>query len=579
MGAALFKADGILCLGISPGTGLLAAGLADGSVTVLQYTGGKIIASLRGHKDEVLCLAFSTDKKRLVSGGQDGTLRVWDFASGKQLRKFVAHKAPVASVAWHPDGNRILSGDAAGHAILWEADSGKVLHDIAAHRGRVGTVSFGAKGARVVTGGADHIVRVWNVETGKQLPIGPDPKFNAVFGLHKRPAFVADAMCVAVHKETGRILSGDDDGVYTVWGKTGTVLERIYTKFPGRVAAFFPDGNRVVIGFDRRLLTVHKLKPPTGLSIRLLSTHLFQAHTGTPRCAAVTPDGKQVLSGGADNLLRLWDATTHRQTLEFKGHTKAVVAVAIHPEGDLAASAGWDGRVCLWDMHTGRLMRWYGGHRGAVTEVEWLDDYRIRSAGLDTTALTWRTRTMTVDKNGIVARLRNSPAGIPALLELYLSQITDPDLYKSASSRKCLIAMGDETVAFLETRIFPVVGAPHIEEACKGLAAEAFKDRKRAKEMLRRIGAPALTRLKELAADTGGDPEVFLSARELVTEISAQPVRPALDIARAESVVPVLEWIGTERARALLQSLTRGVPEAGLTRSAKAALKRLQQER
>ena len=52
-------------------------------------------------------------------------------------------------------------------------------------------------------------------------------------------------------------------------------------------------------------------------------------------------------------------------------------------------------------------------------------------------------------------------------------------------------------------------------------------------------------------------------------------MRPPLDIARAESVVPVLEWIGTERARALLQSLTRGVPEAGLTRSAKAALKRL----
>jgi len=564
-GPKLFEADGILCIALAPNTVQIAAGLADGSIRVLNIKDGKIVATFRGHEGEVLCMAFSVDKKRLVSGGQDGTLRVWDIATGKELRKFTAHKAPIASVAFHPDGERVLSGDGAGRAILWDAGSGKVRHTILAHRGRVGTVAFHVKGTRAVTGGADHIVRVWNVETGKQVPIGPDPEFNALYGLHKKPAFVGSTLCMAIHKKTGRILCGYDNGTYIVWDRTGKKLATLNQRVPGRVAAFFPDGERVVISGPPRQTIVRNWK--TGATFMALSSNV-----GTQRCATATPDGKSVLSGGSDNVLRLWNAA--QELLQFKGHTKAVVSVAIHPDGDLAASGGWDGRVCLWDMHTGRLMRWYAGHRGAVTEVEWLDGNRIRSASQDTTALTWRTSTMVLDK-AVLARLKARPASIPQILEVLFAQSTGAELYKLTQSRRDMVALGDETVAFLETRIFPVVGAPHIEGACKALGADAHKDRMRAREMLRRIGPPALTRLKQLAADTDGDPEVFLSARDLVKEISAQPVRPPLNMARAESCVPVLEWIGTKRARALLEVLTHGVPAAGLTLSAKAALKRL----
>ena len=50
---------------------------------------------------------------------------------------------------------------------------------------------------------------------------------------------------------------------------------------------------------------------------------------------------------------------------------------------------------------------------------------------------------------------------------------------------------------------------------------------------------------------------------------------PAPDVLRRQRALEVLEHIGTAEARALLEEIARGAPEAGLTREAKAALLRV----
>ena len=63
---------------------------------------------------------------------------------------------------------------------------------------------------------------------------------------------------------------------------------------------------------------------------------------------------KTLVSGGAlEGTVRLWDATTGKNTVELKGHSVAVQCVAFSPDGKTIASGG-DRTVRLWDVKTGK---------------------------------------------------------------------------------------------------------------------------------------------------------------------------------------------------------------------------------
>lgn len=91
-------------------------------------------------------------------------------------------------------------------------------------------------------------------------------------------------------------------------------------------------------------------------------------------------------------------------------------------------------------------------------------------------------------------------------------------------------------------------------------------------EQLERVGAPALPALSK-ALEGRPSLEVRRRAEELLRSIQA-PVPPSGQL-REIRAVAVLERAGEERARQLLRVLAEGLPGAGLTAVAKAALRRL----
>jgi WD40 repeat protein len=49
-------------------------------------------------------------------------------------------------------------------------------------------------------------------------------------------------------------------------------------------------------------------------------------------------------------VIRLWDASSLRQTRVLRGHAGAVYALDYWTDSSLLASAGWDGKVKVWDL-------------------------------------------------------------------------------------------------------------------------------------------------------------------------------------------------------------------------------------
>ncbi len=147
----------------------------------------------------------------------------------------------------------------------------------------------------------------------------------------------------------------------------------------------------------------------------------FVGHTGRVLAAAVSPDGRYLLSGGDDNTLILWDIASGDIVRRFTGHTNWVRAVAFGPDGRTILSGSEDNTLILWDVETGEQIRQFRGHTNTVFSVAFSPDGKHALSGSgDTTLILWDIETGTQLQKlsgnlGPVASVAFSPDGLTAL--------------------------------------------------------------------------------------------------------------------------------------------------------------------
>jgi WD40 repeat protein len=67
---------------------------------------------------------------------------------------------------------------------------------------------------------------------------------------------------------------------------------------------------------------------------------------------AFSPDGTRIVSGGFDNVVRVWDVATAQPIgAPLRGHTDTVRSVAFSPDGTRIVSASDDKTLRLWPVY------------------------------------------------------------------------------------------------------------------------------------------------------------------------------------------------------------------------------------
>lgn len=116
-------------------------------------------------------------------------------------------------------------------------------------------------------------------------------------------------------------------------------------------------------------------------------------HVGTIWSVAFSPDGKQLVTGSADQSARVWDLATHQQRLLID-HTGIIRVVAFSHDGKRIATTGEDGVTRLWDVQSGKRLQQFIGHIGTIFAVAFSpDDQTLLTAGIDKTARLWNAET------------------------------------------------------------------------------------------------------------------------------------------------------------------------------------------
>ncbi len=145
-------------------------------------------------------------------------------------------------------------------------------------------------------------------------------------------------------------------------------------------AEFSPDGSTIITGGLDNLI---KLWQRDGSEIVQ-----FVGHTAPIRSASFSPDGQTILSSSSDKTISIWNLSGDRLHT-FLGHTGAVWTARFSPNGEIIASGSADQTIKLWPRD-GTEMLTISGHRGDVRAVLFSPDGEwIISGGADKTIKIW----------------------------------------------------------------------------------------------------------------------------------------------------------------------------------------------
>jgi WD40 repeat protein len=368
----------IVCVAFSPDSKYVLSGSHDNTIRLWEVASGKEIGVFKGHNEPIRSVAFSQDGRFFLSSSNDKSLVLWEISTGRKIRAFEGHKKSIRAVAFHPRGTHVLTGSGDGSMRLWEITSGKEVRRFEGHEGSVGCLAFSPNGKYILSGAGDETIRLWATNTGAEIRVlkGHKAAVNSI-------AF----------SPTGKyFVSGGDDKTLRLWEtSTGKVIRVIELFFhPGSCVAFSPDGIFVISSSHE---SFRVWEATTGKEINFVGG-ISEELLGSVTSMAMSPDGKHILCGGADNQVMLWKVTPTRGTRScqgfLKGHKGPVTSLAFSPAGKYALSGSEDRTIRLWDISDGSLNKVFEGHDDTVNSVAFSPDGKyVFSGGDDCSARLW----------------------------------------------------------------------------------------------------------------------------------------------------------------------------------------------
>lgn len=314
-------------------------------------------------------IGFAPDGKYII-GQSKGSIRMIDYLSGQELKTFAQPSAAIRSLVFSPDGKTILAGTSDKSVKLWDVQTASLISTLTGHKNAVEEVIFSPDGLFALTstkevGDENNSIIIWDLNAAKiKYQLNNDCSFGFTF---------SPDGSIAIYN-AGRSFKTVDLST----GKSAKIFD--FYGFPFNVnyvsnskQAFVSDGNDLFLvdienrsklkTYHNKSLVIEALLSPDGKFIAVQSFQLSVFNKESteliwsqpllnqlPRSIAFTKDGSQLITGHADNTIRVWDTFTGKELRTVTGHAGAITAIAISPDGKRMVSGAADNSIKLWDL-------------------------------------------------------------------------------------------------------------------------------------------------------------------------------------------------------------------------------------
>lgn len=334
----------------------------DHTLRLWSTSNGKLLKVMKGHSDKVYTAEFMPDGSYLLSGGNDKSIRLWNGKTGNFIKVLAKQGRVVSSLSINSDGSTFVTGAGLGKDFLinnvFAIPSGKIITRFIEHDEAVRATAFSPKGNLVATAesGGKHIIYLWDSKTGnvkQSIKSLGHSMMNVGFANQK----------IAWGKNIDQLN-------YSLFNK-GPLTHQFNLK--QRKKQFLNPNINWLRGRSR--VGSISIRTPDNKPHRILlikkngkATHAITLSTPSGdyhiihKSLTLTPDAKLAITGGSNGYLASISTQTGKIIHEFKGHTSDIQGVASSADGRLLISGSADQTIRLWDIHTGKnLLSFFHG--------------------------------------------------------------------------------------------------------------------------------------------------------------------------------------------------------------------------
>ena len=297
------------------------------------------------HRGFINWVQYSVDGAVLATSGSERDVRFWDAGNGELISSHTLDEQLIGNPAISSDGKYAAVCDAAGKVTLLEVRPRAWFVPLVGAKTTVHMSRFSPDDRQVATVSSDGALRLYERATGFCVrTVQTDTALEAV-------CFAPDGGSVLVGGEKAPI-----SRIELSSGKITPLL-----RGPDRVTwvGFGNQGRTIIVVGDMPVVALYD-------AVSGEATGTLVGHTQRVVEAAVTGDGKMLVTVSLDGACILWDLESKRRIRDFGPMGIATRAVAISHDGSLLATGSDDLTIRLFELSTGRLVRMFSGSKQQV---------------------------------------------------------------------------------------------------------------------------------------------------------------------------------------------------------------------
>ncbi len=205
-------------------------------------------------------------------------------------------------------------------------------------------ICLNTDGTKAVTADQDRRITMWDLSTGKFIWVGH---------------FKSSVETLKFSKQGKKIFSSGDEVRF--WNEENGELVQQPLAYGG-AAVLAPDESFYVVPNGIELVE-YKLDGSLIQKYPILSDAIINS-------VDISSDGKCILSGGEDRILRVWDRGSREIVVELHGHNEDIWVVRFWRNGQQAVSGDYSGSILVWNVNEDRFLRHLKGHSDCIRCLE-----------------------------------------------------------------------------------------------------------------------------------------------------------------------------------------------------------------
>ena len=382
------------------GKRIVTAG-SDGYARIWNASDHKQIGGKFGYGSPMSSAEFSPNGKEIVTTQGNGNTYIWDATKSPPV-KLTEIQEPgnlPDDATFSPDGSEVVTAGADGTAREWDASTGSQVLAFAGSTGSINTVAF--SGTELITASADGTAKIWDAEPIEQRSLLPGPSDQEIITATFDPA---DPHIVA----TANYSSGG--GTVSIWRTSGQAAAMKVLQVPGASSAEFSSDGKLLVTAGNEQVQIWRMSN-LGQPAKVLDTATCP-YSGinflSLYSATFSKDGNLVVTADADGSACVWNTSTGRRVQSFQepaGATGGVAGTgvsgsplrwaALSPNGKQVLTVSNDGTARLWDLRSGRQLQVFYEPTGESMNSAWFspDGTKIVTSSNDGTARIWSVAT------------------------------------------------------------------------------------------------------------------------------------------------------------------------------------------